>query len=599
MATLYSNWSTSGDVQARIYLETSYTQDKVARTSTISTRLLVQFLTNDSGAFKYSTSVNNSSVNISGTKYSYSTSWGKNVSGVYVLGSSTKIIQHDSQGKASYTVSASAKWQESQDGVSGTLTISQRTIQLPDLPSVSTITNNTTKDSPTEFGTAITFDINRYSNAYAHELAYTVEGTKYTIGTGIAISIEYTFPTDLVSKFTGTATPSITVTCTTKNGDAIIGSNDTIVYLKVPDTYVPTANLALSDVGSVPSSWGVYVKNKSKIKGVISAEGSAGSTISLYNTSANEQTFNTSEFTTSELKSSGDVTAKSTVTDSRGRTATTTKTINVLDYFSPSVSSFSVKRCTADGTLDEFGTYGKVVCTYSIASVSSKNAKNLKVKLGTVEKTFELSSYEGTFTTTSSQLFSGLSIDSAHNFEFYLSDSFETNKFSCVMPIATCLVSKRRGGKGIAFGRVATEDKFVVALDSEFENDANFKKITQDGKEVALKEDIPETPSIPTGISMSLTTLVSSYSTSSTTVDISNYQVIYIRFLPASGSSFVPAFIPVSDLSTTAQKFQGADETNYVSISLAKSGNNLSVVGDSRSQSTGTYVVYGVKLTLS
>lgn len=598
MATYYSSWSTFGDVLARIYLETSYTQDKAKRTSTVSTRLLVQFSGDRGSAYTYPTTVNNSSVTISGTKYSYSTSYSKYASDVFVLGSSSKVIQHDSQGKANYTVSASAKWQEAQDGVSGTLTISERTIPLPDLPSVSTITNNTSKDSPTEFGTAVAFDINRYSDTYTHELTYTVEGTKYTIGTGIATSIEYTFSTDLVSKFASTATPSITVTCTTY-GDTTIGSNDTIVYLKVPDTYVPALDLVLSDVGSVPSSWGVYVKNKSKIKGVISAEGSAGSTISLYNTSANEQTFNTSEFTTNELKSSGNATIKSTVTDSRGRTATTTKTINVLDYFSTSMSSFSVKRCTADGTLDEFGTYGKVVCTYSIASVSNKNAKNLKVKFGTVEKTFELSSYAGTVTATSSQLFSGLSIDSAHNFEFYLSDSFETNKFSCVVPIATCLVSKRTGGKGIAFGRVATEDKFVVALPSEFEQTANFTKITQGGKDIALKTDIPTVPSVPTAISMSLTTLVSSYSTSSITVDISNYQALYIRFHPQNGSAYIPAFIPMDDLSSTQQGYQGADETNYISTYLTKTGNSLKIVGRSRSQSTGTYVIYGVKLALS
>lgn len=494
MANYYSNWSTAGDVLARIYIEVSYTQDKVKRQSTVNTRLLVQFSTSSSGAYKYPTTVNKSSTTISGQTFSYSSSYSKDASNVFVLGSSSKTITHDSQGKASFSVSAKANWQEGQDGISGTLNIYQKTISLPDLPSVSTVSNNTEKTSPKEFGTAVTFNISRYSDIYKHDLSYAVAGTTYTIGTNIDTSQEYIFPIGLINQFTGTSVPTINVTCITKNSDTVIGATTTVVYLKVPDSYIPTVNLTISDVGSVPAAWGVYVKTKSKIKGVITADSSAGSTISLYEATANGQQFNTSTFETEVLKNVGENNITAKVTDSRGRTATTSKNINVVDYYTPTISAFSVKRCLEDGTLDEFGTYGKVVCTYSISPINNKNAKVLKVKYGDTIKTFELSSYSSSISETIPS-FSGLDKDSSHNFEFYIIDSFETNgiKYTYTMPIASCLISKRAGGKGIAFGRVATEDKFVVDMITEFEKDANFLKITQNNKDVALKEDIKET----------------------------------------------------------------------------------------------------------
>lgn len=106
-------------------------------------------------------------------------------------------------------------------------------------------------------------------------------------------------------------------------------------------------------------------------------------------------------------------------------------------------------------------------------------------------------------------------------------------------------------------------------------------------------------PTIPTSIGISTTTLKSGFSTTATTVDFTGYIGVYIRVLPATDSGFVPLFIPANLISTTARSYQGADESNWVSLSLQKSGTNIIITGKGRSATSGTYVVYGVKLTLS
>ena len=63
-----------------------------------------------------------------------------------------------------------------------------------------------------------------------------------------------------------------------------------------------------------------------------------------------------------------------TVTDSRGRTASTTRTVTVLDYSPPSLSQFAAERCNADGTAAQTdGTKVRISAKASGSSVGGKN----------------------------------------------------------------------------------------------------------------------------------------------------------------------------------------------------------------------------------
>ena len=339
---------------------------------------------------------------------------------------------------------------------------------LPTVNVASTITSDATSGANKEFGKAVTFTITRPNTSVTHTLTYKVGDTTYTIGSGITTSKSYTFPTSLINSFPNNETASIVVTCTSSNGVA----STTTVYLTVPSSYVPSCSLVISDVGNVPSSWGIWLKTISKIKGVITASGTAGSTIKSYSTSANGSSYTSSTFTTAVLKNKGSQTIKTTVTDSRGRSSSDSETINVVDYFVPSLSSYSVVRCLEDGTEDNEGTYGKVKCKYSIAPInngtSDLNTKSLVVKYGDETKTFALSSYSGTL--EAAEYFSGLSNASGHNFEFYIIDYFNPNGilYNFTMTPSFTTVSKLAGGKGITFGQVATQEGFHSYMDAFF-----------------------------------------------------------------------------------------------------------------------------------
>ena len=62
------------------------------------------------------------------------------------------------------------------------------------------------------------------------------------------------------------------------------------------------------------------------------------------------------------------------LTDSRGRTASATRTVTVLDYSPPSLSQFTAERCNADGTVAQTdGTKVRISAKASGSSVGGKN----------------------------------------------------------------------------------------------------------------------------------------------------------------------------------------------------------------------------------
>ena len=400
----------------------------------------------------------------------------KYFSGDGLIGTDTFTIEHDDDGEASFTFNGSGTINNVDDEPSNYTYTGTKTITLPKIDRASTITNNTTSGSRKEFGANVTFTIDRPSSSTKHTLTYKIGSTTYTIGSGITTSKTYAFPTSLISKFTSTATPNITVTCKSSNGT----SSSTTVYLKVPNTYVPTCSLSLTDaMNNKPSSLsGLWIKNKSLLKGTITASGIAGSTIKSYlsTVSGSSTNYNTNPFTTTALSNSGEMTVTSKVTDTRGRTKTDTETINVIDYDNPAFITAKVERCNSDGTLNELGTYGKVTCKYKIYPINNGttnlNTKSLTVKMGGgTPQEIPLTNFEDTVTAV---LFSDISNNNSYQFTFTLTDIFGPQTQTFALGIAYVTESKRAGGKGISFGQIASKDGFNVYMDAEFNNVTQF-----------------------------------------------------------------------------------------------------------------------------
>jgi hypothetical protein len=467
MATYYSSWRGHGAMQIRLKLVSSYSQNVQANSSSVTIKQYIERQYYSTyGAYTQSHKLTHTGTTYSDNGERY---WASN--GSTLIQSRTKTITHNSNGQANYSMGCSCSAMIYDDEGEAydyeTLSIGTKTISLPTINRVSSITSNAS--STTKFGDTINFTITRYNSNFTHDISYSMYNASGIIATGVGTSQNWTIPTALINNTPDNANPVITITCITKNGSTTIGTTQYTFNCKVPTGYVPTCSLAIEDIGSVPSGWNLWVKGKSILKGTITAEGSESSTIKSYSSTANDSVYNTNPFETLYLKYDGERTITSTVTDSRGRTATDSEEIEVVNYFSPTIIMCKVDRCLSDGTLNPEGTYGKATIQFKISPVNNLNAKTIKVNYGSAEISETATNYEDTV--VFSTLLYGLETNATYNFVFSVIDSFDTVPQPYSLPPAFTTQSLLAGGKGVTFGQIATEEGLVSHFDNKFYKD--------------------------------------------------------------------------------------------------------------------------------
>lgn len=374
----------------------------------------------------------------------------KNVSG-------SITVTHKSDGslsgyaKISYVAgSTSGGWAPSSNSVSTSTTALTKIARASSISSL----------SGTYIGSSVSVSISRQISTATHKVEYSFAGSGYTtVDTDATNSCIFTPPLSLASNIPNSTSGTLTIKITTYYGGSQIGSSVTkSITLSVPSSVVPSiGGVSLSRVDNgVPSSWGVYVKGFSKCTAAItSASGSYGSTIKSYYISGGGLSTSSSSGTTGVLNSAGTITFTFTVTDSRGRTASKTSSISVIDYYSPSIS-VSAKRCTSDGTENGSGTYLKVTANYSIASVSGKNSVASR----------SVSCNGASNTSFSSGVAFVLAANCSQGESYVLAASITDQlgrSASVTFDISTAerIMNVKANKKGIAFGKFAEDDKIV------------------------------------------------------------------------------------------------------------------------------------------
>ena len=332
--------------------------------------------------------------------------------------------------------------------------------------------------SPTSvaLGGSVTISTNRQSSSYTHTLKYTFKNASGTIGTGVAATKTWTVPLSLAGQIPNATSGVVTITCETYNESTKIGTKTCNLTVTVPASVVPTISSATtSDATGKLATYGSYIQGVSKLRVQTSVTNAYSASTKSVSVTFGGVTYSGADVTMSEISVKGSqlpVTIK--VTDTRNRTATATRYIDVTAYAAPKFTSIAAGRCNSSGTAQSDGAYAKVTFTAaitSLAATSKANVARYKVEYritGAASWTAaDLTTLNDNYAPTNASYKFAAATDKAYEVRIVASDSFNSRVESPIkgVPIAFVLLQGDTTGTGLAIGQMATEaNTFRVAL---------------------------------------------------------------------------------------------------------------------------------------
>lgn len=453
----------SGTIQQAIRtgyrLQIAWTVDSQSvanNTSTVTAR--VQLVSTGSSYTINSTASKSGSLTINGTTYTFNFTAALSGSQTKTIYTKTVTVAHNADGTKTCAFSATAGINVTLSGTYyGNVTASGSGV-FNTIARASTIASVTSSVSVN--GTnAVTVNITRASSSFTHTVEFAFGNYSHAI-TGVATSTSFVIPTSWLNAIPNATSGTAAVAVTTYSGSTKIGFSATGTFtLTVPASVVPTISAVtmMEAVSGLATQFGGYVQNKSKIAVSITAAGALSSTIKSYKTTIQGANYTASSFTSGLLTQSGTSNVSITVTDSRGRTATTTRSITVAAYSAPKITTFTAVRANGLGSADDNGTLALARIVFSVSAVNNKNTKSYivecKPKSSTTWTTVETGStyaYDNTML-----LMANMSPDASYDLRFSLTDYFGTVTAQTEIATAFTLMDFNASGKGMAFGKVS------------------------------------------------------------------------------------------------------------------------------------------------
>ena len=305
---------------------------------------------------------------------------------------SSGSITHDSDGAKSVSISLNISGYElNGKGASGFSISGSSTVALTTIPRASAISSagNVT------LGNKCSVKWTPLSTSFRYKLKFSLDGWSYTTeainpGTTSAYTYTgYTIPLDVADYISSTSkTGSMTVALYTYSDTAcsnMIGSISTKTFtVTIPEnaSTKPSVSMTGVPVSSLSSPFSdMFIQGMSKFQATITASGKYGASIASQKLTIEGKSYG-APYISGFIASSGDVTVKASVTDSRGFTGEVQKTITVIPYQKPKLlpgageSGIICARCDASGSLTESGTYLKIVAGRSYSKVTADDAQN-------------------------------------------------------------------------------------------------------------------------------------------------------------------------------------------------------------------------------
>lgn len=408
---------------------------------------------------------------INGTAYSFTFTAALTGSQTKTIFTKTVTVAHGADGSKSCAFSCTAGINVTLSGTYyGTVSASGKGT----FNTIARATTPTVSASSVNMGASITINMPRAASTFVHTLTYKFGSATGTIGSSLGTSQAWTVPLSLASQIPNGTSGTCTITCQTYSGSTLVGTKTVTFTAVVPSSVVPTiSSVVVADTNTTyATKFANPVQNKSKVKVTITAAGAYSSTIKAYKTEIEGKAYTGATPTTATLTTSGSVIAKVTVTDSRGRIATTNKTITVIPYTAPQITVFNCFRSNASGVADYEGSNVKIALSYSVATANNKNTASYKLEMlkngGTAWSSIKSGN---TFTLTENTVTGAIfSPDSAYEIRVSVTDYFTTVTRTLEIPTAFTLIDFNASGRGIAFGKVSEGDGVEFGLPAHFTN---------------------------------------------------------------------------------------------------------------------------------
>jgi len=444
----------------RLQIAWEVTSQSVAN-NTSSVTAKVQLVSTGSSYTINSSATKNGSLTINGTKYSFTFTAALSGNQTKTIFSKPVTIAHASDGTKTCSFSATAGINVTLSGTyygnvtasgSGTFNTIARASSISSVTSSVSVNGTNT----------CTVAIDRKSSAFTHTVVYSF-GSYTKSNTGVGTSTSYAIPTSWLNAIPSATSGTAKVTVTTYSGSTKIGSavskNFTIT---VPSSVVPTISAVsiAETVSGINAQFGGFVQGKSKAKVTITAAGALGSTIKAYKTTIDGKSYTGSAPTTGVLSTSGSRTVSITVTDSRGRTASTTRTISVIAYAAPKINTFTAVRANGLGSADDNGTMALARIKFAISAVNDKNAKSYLVEYRPKANDTWTEAASGSVYSYDSNMLLNINLDTDTSYDLRLTVKDFFGTYTALTEVATAftLMDFNASGKGLAFGKVSEEE---------------------------------------------------------------------------------------------------------------------------------------------
>lgn len=405
-----------------------------------------------------------------------------------VLASGTVTISHSNDGSRQFSASVEAGVYYSAPNVSGSGSWWLDQIPRATQPSISPASQT--------MGASITISMPRASSSFTHTVKYSFGTKSGTIVSKLnGTSTTWTIPRSLATEIPNATSGWGQITVDTYSGNTLIGSKSVQFTANVHPSDKPTFSTMISQSTSdVSNAFGKYMTVLSTVSVTISPLGIYGSTIRSQNISlsVNGSTVATTTGTVLTHTPTVEGTYKYTasVTDSRGRTTTSSGTFAVYEY-SPPVASLQAYRTDTAGTAQEDGTC--ITVEYSVLHTAGTNnplTATLKIYSSDGGEVInEAISGTGKKTYTN-----GFSEDNDYTIIINLSDRFRQSSTTVKVMSTFSLIDFSKGGTGIAFGKSAqTENLFNCGMNAMFDGFTTFnKQIFAPNIGIAVQDDVRE-----------------------------------------------------------------------------------------------------------